>query len=92
MVGGTASNRVRLTGENNYMRLHSEENGPMTTRASHWRVLLSPGGPGHVLFLKSDVTDDQGASKTSSPFFLGRAVPSSMLAICSSGDSFIVSP
>ena len=41
------------------MRLHSEGNGPMTTRASHWRVLLSPGGPGHVLFLKSDVTDDQ---------------------------------
>ncbi len=59
MVSGTGPNRVRLTGENNYMRLHSEENGPMTTRASHWRVLLSPGGPGHVLFLKSDVTDDQ---------------------------------
>ena len=59
MVSGTGPNRVRLTGENNYMRLHSEENGPMTTRASHWRVLLSPSGPGHVLFLKSDVTDDQ---------------------------------
>ncbi len=52
MVSGTGPNRVRLTGENNYMRLHSEENGPMTTRASHWRVR-------HVLFLKSDVTDDQ---------------------------------
>ncbi len=59
MVSGTGPNLVRLTGENNYMRLHSEENGPMTTRASHWRVLLSPSGPGHVLFLKSDVTDDQ---------------------------------
>ncbi len=59
MVSGTGPNRVRLTGENNYMRLHSEENGPMTTRASHWRLLLSPSGPGHVLFLKSDVTDDQ---------------------------------
>ena len=59
MVSGTGPSRVRLTGENNYMRLHSEENGPMTTRASHWRVLLSPSGPGHVLFLKSDVTDDQ---------------------------------
>jgi hypothetical protein len=31
----------------------------MTTRASHWRVLFSPAGPGHVLFLRSDVTDDQ---------------------------------
>ncbi|MFQ6029772.1 MAG: hypothetical protein ACE5Q6_20020 [Dehalococcoidia bacterium] len=59
MVSGTNPNRVRLTGENNYMRLHSEENGPETTRASHWRVLVSPGGPGHVLFLKSEITDDQ---------------------------------
>jgi hypothetical protein len=31
----------------------------MTTRASHWRILLSPAGPGHTLFLRSDVTDDQ---------------------------------
>ena len=59
MVNPTDPNQVRLTGENSFIRLHSEENGPMTTRASHWRVLLSPGGPGHVLFLKSDVTDDQ---------------------------------
>jgi hypothetical protein len=59
MATHTDPNRVRLTGENQYMRLHSEENGPMTTRASHWRVLLSPAGPGHVLFLRSDVTNDQ---------------------------------
>jgi hypothetical protein len=59
MANDADPNRVRLTGENNYMRLHSEENGPLTTRAAHWRVLVSPGGPGHVLFLKSDVTDDQ---------------------------------
>ena len=31
----------------------------MTTRTSHWRVLLSPGGPGHVLFLKSNLIDDE---------------------------------
>lgn len=59
MATHTDPNQVRLTGENQYMRLHSEENGPMTTRASHWRVLLSPAGPGHVLFLRSDVTDDE---------------------------------
>jgi hypothetical protein len=59
MATHTDPNQVRLTGENQYMRLHTEENGPMTTRASHWRVLLSPAGPGHVLFLRSDVTDDQ---------------------------------
>ena len=59
MVSPTDTNQVLLTGENNFMRLHLEENGPMTTRAGHWRILLSPVGPGHVLFLKSDVTDDQ---------------------------------
>src|SRR6266436_580046 len=55
----TDPNQVRLTGENQYMRLHTEAQGPMTTRASHWRILLSPSGPGHVLFLRSDVTDDE---------------------------------
>jgi hypothetical protein len=59
MVSPTDTNQVLLTGENNYMRLHIEENGPMTTRASHWRILLSPAGAGHVLFLKSDVTNDE---------------------------------
>ena len=61
MVSPTDTNQVLLTGENNFMRLHLEENGPMTTRASHWRILFSPAGPGHVLFLKSDVTDDEVA-------------------------------
>jgi hypothetical protein len=55
----TDPNQVRLTGENQYMRLHMEANGPMTTRCSHWRVLVSPGGPGHVLLLRSEVTDDE---------------------------------
>ena len=55
----TDPNQVRLTGENQFMRLHTEAQGPMTTRASHWRILLSPSGPGHVLFLRSDVTDDE---------------------------------
>ena len=55
----TDPNQIRLTGENQYMRLHTEAQGPMTTRASHWRILLSPRGPGHVLFLRSDVTDGE---------------------------------
>ena len=59
MVSPTDPNQVRLTGENSFIRLHSGENGPQTTRSSHWRVLLSPGGPGHVLFLQSDLTDDE---------------------------------
>ena len=59
MVSPTDTNKVLLTGENNFMRLHLEENGPMTTRVGHWRILLSPVGPGHVLFLNSDLTDDR---------------------------------
>ena len=59
MVSDAGPTDVLLTGENNYMRLHDQENGPMTTRAAHWRVLVCPGGPGHVLFLKSDVTLDE---------------------------------
>jgi hypothetical protein len=55
----TDPNQVRLTGENSFIRLLPRENSPQTTRVSHWRVLLSPGGPGHVLFLKSDVTDNE---------------------------------
>jgi len=54
----TDPKQIRLTGENQYMRLHTTEGGPMTTRCSHWRILLSPAGPGHVLFLRSDVTND----------------------------------
>ena len=59
MVSPTDPNEVLLTGENSFIRLHSEEGGPMVSRASHWRILMSPGGPGHVLFLKSDLTGDE---------------------------------
>ncbi len=53
----TDPSQVRLTGENSFIRLHLEENGPAVTRASHWRILYSPGGPGHVLFIQSDLTE-----------------------------------
>lgn len=59
MADHTDPNQVRLTGENSYMRLHTEAQSPMTTRGSHWRILLSPAGPGHVLFLRSDVTNNE---------------------------------
>jgi hypothetical protein len=52
-------NQIVLTGENSFIRLSTEEGGPQLTRVSHWRVLLSPGGPGHVLFLKSDVVGEE---------------------------------
>jgi len=51
-------NQIRLTGENSFIRLHVDESGPAATRVSHWRILYCPGGPGHVLFIQSDVTDN----------------------------------
>lgn len=55
----TDPNKVLLTGENSFIRLSHEEGGSQTTRVSHWRILYSPSGPGHVLFLKSDLIDDE---------------------------------
>ncbi len=49
-------NRVVVTGENPFIRLSETDGGPNTTEASYWRVFLSPAGPGHVLYLKSELT------------------------------------
>ena len=54
----TDPNQVRLTGENSFIRLHANDNSPELTRVSHWRVLHCPGGPGHVLFIRGDLTDN----------------------------------
>jgi hypothetical protein len=51
--------RLLLTGENPYIRLSETDEGPTTTDASFWRILFSPGGPGHVLFLLSELTDGE---------------------------------
>ena len=59
MASPTDPNQVRLTGENSFIRLRQEEGGPETTRTSHWRILHSPGGPGHVLYIKSELTNDE---------------------------------
>lgn len=53
------ANRVILTGENPFIRLSAEDGAPETTDASLWRILLSPAGPGHVLYLKSELTEDR---------------------------------
>ncbi len=50
-------NRLLLTGENPYIRLSETDGEPTTTDASFWRILFSPGGPGHVLFLQSELTN-----------------------------------
>ncbi|MBT97681.1 MAG: hypothetical protein CL902_03525 [Dehalococcoidia bacterium] len=55
----TDPNEIRLTGENSFIRLSDPSNNEQTTRSSHWRVLWSPGGAGHVLYLQSDLTDSE---------------------------------
>jgi hypothetical protein len=57
-VNPTDSNKIRLTGENSFIRLMDQSGENQTTRSSHWRILWSPGGAGHVLFLQSDLVDD----------------------------------
>lgn len=55
----TDPNQIRLTGENSFIRLSHDGGTNQSTRTSHWRVLYSPAGAGHVLFLKSDEIDDE---------------------------------
>jgi hypothetical protein len=52
------ANRLILTGENPFIRLSETDDGPLTTNASFWRILISPAGPGHVLYVKSELTDN----------------------------------
>ncbi len=52
-------NRLILTGENPFIRLSETDGGATTTNASFWRIILSPAGPGHVLYLKSELTQDR---------------------------------
>ncbi|MGF1623636.1 MAG: hypothetical protein ACFCVH_02025 [Alphaproteobacteria bacterium] len=51
-------NRLILTGENPFIRFSETDDGPLVTEASLWRIILSPAGAGHVLYLKSEVVGD----------------------------------
>ena len=42
-----------MTGENSFLRLSGDGGTTYPERASHWRVLWSPAGQGHVLFIES---------------------------------------
>ena len=37
-------NRLILTGENPFIRLSATDDGPVTTNASYWRILMSGAG------------------------------------------------
>src|SRR5438067_13712642 len=54
-------NRTILTGENPFIRLSATNGGAVTTNASYWRIITCPAGPGHVLYLKSELTENRWA-------------------------------
>jgi hypothetical protein len=44
---------VVMTGENSFIRLSDDGGKNLVDRVSHWRVLWSPAGQGHALFIES---------------------------------------
>ena len=51
-------NKVILTGENPFIRLSETDSDDFSTNASFWRRIFCPAGPGHVLYLKSELTEN----------------------------------
>jgi hypothetical protein len=47
---------VVMTGENSFVRLSEDGGKTLVDRISHWRVLWSPAGAGHALFIESPLT------------------------------------
>jgi hypothetical protein len=45
-----------MTGENSFVRLSNDGGKTIVDRTSHWRVLWSPAGQGHALFIESSLT------------------------------------
>ena len=52
-------NKTILTGENPFIRHSHKDGDPNSTDASYWRIILSPAGPGHVLYMKSELTENR---------------------------------
>ena len=49
-------NGVVLTGENSFIRLSNDGGKTVADRVSHWRVLWSPAGAGHAVFIEGTLT------------------------------------
>ncbi len=47
---------VVMTGENSFIRLSDDGGKTLADRVSHWRVLWSPAGQGHAMFIESTLT------------------------------------
>ena len=54
--GPVDPNDVVMTGENSFIRLSNDGGKTIRDRVSHWRVLWSPAGQGHALFIESPLT------------------------------------
>jgi hypothetical protein len=50
---------VVMTGENSFIRLSDDGGKTIADRVSHWRVLWSPAGQGHALFIESPLTGNK---------------------------------
>ncbi|BDD05678.1 hypothetical protein [Aureibacter tunicatorum] len=59
--------RIIVNGENPFIWLSETEGGPRTTEASVWTITYSEKGPGHALFIKSELTDNQWRIYTDNP-------------------------
>jgi hypothetical protein len=46
-----------MTGENSFVRLSNDGGKTIAERVSHWRVLWSPAGQGHALFIEGSLLD-----------------------------------
>jgi hypothetical protein len=44
---------VVMTGENSFVRLSTDGGKTLTERVSHWRVLWSPAGQGHAMYMQT---------------------------------------
>jgi hypothetical protein len=49
-----------MTGENSFIRLSNDGGKTIPDRVSHWRVLWSPAGQGHALFIESALLGKEG--------------------------------
>lgn len=56
---GADPNKIRLTGENSFLRIGESEDADPTAENSHWRVIASSRGMGHILFAKSVLSNNE---------------------------------
>ena len=56
---GADPGKIRVSGENSFLRIGASEEAEPTAEMSHWRVVASPKGCGHVLFAKSMFSDNE---------------------------------